>query len=200
MSTDATRPTPERRGGAEKLLQEAAVAYLGLVERPPDGETAGSPYVVPVNFAFCGSLPSDEARAPSGTMGATLGDATERPPAAETDRPAARLLLHTGIGRKTRALAENPHVCLAITGDVSFSAGSKPCEDGFDYRSVLVWGRARLLESREDRVAALRKIVAKYDPQAVDRAFDEQDFEQTQVYEVTIDTLSYKEQPRHRSG
>jgi hypothetical protein len=200
MSTDTAPPTPQDRERAEELLQKEAVAFMGLVERSPDGDTAGMPYVVPVNFAFCGSFASDEVRTAGGTVGAALGDETDRSPDAETDRPLARLLFQTGIGRKTRALVENPYVCLAVTADVSFSAGPKPCEDGFDYRSVLIWGKAKLLESREDRAAGLRKIVAKYDPQAVDRAFDEQDFEQTQVYEVTIDTLSYKEQPRHRSG
>ncbi len=175
MSTDACPPAPEPWQDAEPLLEEAAVAYMALVEHSTDEATAGLPYVVPVNFAYHKS-------------------------ASATDRSSARLFFHTGIGRKTRALALDPHVCFAITADVSFSAGAGPCEDGFDYRSVLVWGRATPLEERRGRVAALREIVAKYDPRAVEKPFDEHDLEQTQVYAVTIDTISYKEQPRHRSG
>jgi nitroimidazol reductase NimA-like FMN-containing flavoprotein (pyridoxamine 5'-phosphate oxidase superfamily) len=196
VSPDPPHPTPERHNGLEKLLREAPVAHLGLVEGPPSGETASRPYVVPVNFAYVGSPFAGEQSKPSPTPGGAPGQETQAPPEPANDRPFPRLFLHTGVGRKTRALAKNPHVCVAVTSDVSFSAGLRPCEDGFDYRSALVWGRARLLESREDRLAALGAIVAKYDPQAVGRPFDERDFAQTQVYEVSVDTVSYKERPR----
>jgi len=196
VSPDPAHPTPEQHRGLETLLQEAPVAYLGLVESPPGNEAAGRPYVVPVNFAYVDCSAALDQSRPSPTSGGAPGEGTQAPPEHANDRFSPRLFFHTGVGRKTRALAKNPHICVAVTGDVSFSAGLRPCEDGFHYRSALVWGRARLLEGREDRLAALGAIVAKYDPQAVGRPFDERDFAQTQVYEVSVDTISYKERPR----
>jgi nitroimidazol reductase NimA-like FMN-containing flavoprotein (pyridoxamine 5'-phosphate oxidase superfamily) len=152
--------------------------------------------VVPVNFAYVGSSAALDQSRPSPTSGGAPDAETQAPAEPADDRTCPRLFFHTGVGRKTLALAKNPHVCVAVTGDVSFSAGLRPCEDGFHYRSALVWGRARLLEGREDRLVALRAIVAKYDPQAVRRPFGEHDFAQTQVYEVLVDTVSYKERPR----
>lgn len=178
MSTDISSLSPTSQwADAELVLREASVAYLALVE----SESGSFPYVVPINFAY-----DDGAPAPGGAGHVA------------PDHPAARLLFHSGAGRKTRALAENPRVCLAATADATFAAGPSPCEDGFAFRSALVWGRAVLLESREEREQALRAIVAKYDPMAADQPLDERDFERTLVYAVMIDDLSFKQRPRSR--
>lgn len=148
------------------VLNEAPVAFLSLVD---DG-----PYVVPINFAY--EEPDNEDGSRSTAQG--------------------RIVFHSGAGRKSVALARDPRVCLAVTTDAALKLGSTPCDDGFTYKSVLVGGRAMLLQNREDREAALRTIVAKYDPDAAALPFDEGDFERTLVYAIPIETVSYKERPR----
>jgi nitroimidazol reductase NimA-like FMN-containing flavoprotein (pyridoxamine 5'-phosphate oxidase superfamily) len=148
----------------------AAVAYLALVE--PTG-----PYVVPVNFAY---LPT-----PSGAAG---------PPEAGPNRQ-GRIVFHTGLGRKTAALDRDPRVCLAMVVDPAFQSGPGPCQDSFAYRSVLVWGRAERLRERADRETALGAIVRKYDPAAAGKALDEAELARTLVYQVQIESLSYKGRP-----
>ena len=71
--------------------------------------------------------------------------------------------------------------------------GDTPCSDGFAFSSVVVEGTARLLEELPERLAALRAIVAKYDMIMADRPFDERVLAKTLVYEVTIETLSYRQ-------
>jgi nitroimidazol reductase NimA-like FMN-containing flavoprotein (pyridoxamine 5'-phosphate oxidase superfamily) len=158
--------SPADDAHAAAVLREAPVAFLGLVD---DG-----PYVVPMNFAY--EDPSDRG----GGQGPGRG----------------RIVFHSGAGRKSDALAKDPRVCLVVTVDTTLERGSSPCDDGFAYTSALVQGRAMLLETREDREAALRTIVAKYDPAAALLPFDEDDFERTLVYAIAIETLSYKERPR----
>ena len=179
MSTQAARLNPAQWKNAEAVLRQAPVAYLAMVEDAPEsGRTAAAPYVVPINFAY-----------------ERLSGAADAPGLSAT-----RLLFHTGAGRKTEALARNPRVCLAVTTEMAFDAGPSPCEDGFAYRSVLVWGRAAPLEGPVEKEQALREIVAKYDPGAAGRAFDDQDFERTLVFAVTIDAVSYKERLLRRPG
>ena len=153
---------------AVAVLNEAPVGFLGLVD---DG-----PYVVPINFAY------------------------EEPDDPDVDQNPARgrILFHGGAGKKSGALAKDPRVCLAVTAGAVPKRGPTPCEDGFIFKSALVWGKAMLLRDREDRYAALRAIVAKYDPDAAALPFDEGDFERTLVYAIAIETVSYKERPRHR--
>jgi uncharacterized protein len=129
------------------------------------------PYVVPISFAY---------------------DFTE------DDEGWGRLLLHSGEGRKSRALANNSLVCLSIVSEADFQKGSEVCDDGFCYRSVLVHGHAVLLDDDVQRLQALRMIVAKYNPQSVGRPFDNEALARTLVYSIAIDAVSYKVRERIR--
>jgi nitroimidazol reductase NimA-like FMN-containing flavoprotein (pyridoxamine 5'-phosphate oxidase superfamily) len=131
--------------------------------------TDGGPYVVPVCFAY---------DAPQGSEGW------------------GRVVFHSGEGRKSRALAVDPRVCLAVVADVAFDQGPEPCADAFIYRSVLAEGSAVRLDDRAEREQALRLIVSKYDPQARDRPFAETELRMTLVYEVALQSVSYKHQSR----
>lgn len=126
------------------------------------------PYVVPICFAY-------EDAGASGEWG--------------------RVLIHTGEGRKTRALALDPRVCVAVVAEAAFEQGPEPCRDTFSFRSVLIEGTAVLLSERDERERALRTIVAKYDPGAAGHPFAETDFRVTLVYAINIGSLSYLAQP-----
>jgi nitroimidazol reductase NimA-like FMN-containing flavoprotein (pyridoxamine 5'-phosphate oxidase superfamily) len=157
----------EQAAAAIQLLREAPYAYLAMTE------TEG-PYVLPLNFAY------------EATGGSTPGAATPLD---------GTIYFHTGKGRKTAALAADPRICLAVTGGAAFVQGDSPCRDAFSYRSLLVWGRARLIEGAAAREAALRAIVAKYDPAAAGVPFGEKDFAQTLLFAVAIERASFKQEP-----
>lgn len=154
------------------LTSEERIQAEGLLQQAPVAFVAmvegPRPYVVPMNYAY------EPAR----------GNAP------------ARLYLHSGPGRKSRALAANPRVCVAVTADAAFDQGSSPCEDGFSFRSVIVEGQTTLLEALGDRQSALRAIVAKYDPGAAEVLFNEAALAKTLIYAVAVDSLTYKERPR----
>jgi nitroimidazol reductase NimA-like FMN-containing flavoprotein (pyridoxamine 5'-phosphate oxidase superfamily) len=116
------------------------------------------------------------------------------------DAAAERLYFHTGPGRKSAALAEHHRVCVVVAADAAFDQGATPCSDGFTFRSVILEGSATLLGDRAEREAALRTIVAKYDPGAADMPFDGDILTQTLVYAVSAETISYKELPRRGAG
>lgn len=186
MDAGANPLTEAQVARAEHLLGQAPYAYLAMIE--PEG-----PNIVPLNFAYV----SAGLLAPGG---APPCDVPPCPPPSPSPSPPTGLggciYFHTGKGRKTAALAADPRVCLAVTGQVGFEQGETPCADGFSYRSLLVWGRAQPVEEQSLRELGLRAIVSKYDPGAVEAPFDEADLAQTLVYEMTIDAASYKERPR----
>jgi nitroimidazol reductase NimA-like FMN-containing flavoprotein (pyridoxamine 5'-phosphate oxidase superfamily) len=104
-----------------------------------------------------------------------------------------RLCFHGGQGRKSAALAAHPEACLVAVTPPDFLRGGGPCADNFRYRSVLVEGRVDLLTDPEERVAALRAIVAKYDPAAAEEEFAPATLERTRVYALSMERLSTKE-------
>jgi uncharacterized protein len=154
------------------LSEEEQASMREILRRTPVGHlamAADGPYVIPINFAY------DDPDRSEGW---------------------GRILFHTGEGRKSRALAQEPRICLSLLGEASFDPGGAPCDDGFAYRSALVEGEASLLTEKTEREQALRLIVGKYDPEAADRPFDEDVLERTLVYAVSIDTVTYKQRPR----
>jgi nitroimidazol reductase NimA-like FMN-containing flavoprotein (pyridoxamine 5'-phosphate oxidase superfamily) len=175
MNTDSRPLTSSEIAAATELLGEAPFAYLAMVE--PEG-----PYVVPLNFAYV----------TDGSTGAGQGHGG--PPAAAG--LGGRVYFHTGEGRKTDAIAADPRVSMAVTTDDAFHQGDSPCADGFTFRSLLIWGQARRSDDPEERRAALRAIVSKYDPRAVDVPFEEADFARTLLYEITIERVGYRERPK----
>lgn len=156
------------RGLVELVLRTARLAYVAMVDRA-GGDDSTRPYVVPMNFAY--ESPSN--------------DASE-----------GRLLLHTGPGRKVDALSADPHVCVSVTAEEELKLGPTPCEDGYLYLSVLLEGRAVQLTDEPSRDAALRAIVAKYDPEAAGKPFEARIFAQTLLYAVEVETIGFKERPK----
>ena len=127
---------------------------------------SNEPYVVPINFAY-----------------------------AESDDPYSwgQIFFHSGPGRKTEALAVDPRICLAVLTGTNFHKGKQPCNDSFNYRSVLVEGKATLLDDPQKKRQALRAIVAKYDPEALHQPFNGQVLAKTLVYSAGIEVVSFKQ-------
>jgi nitroimidazol reductase NimA-like FMN-containing flavoprotein (pyridoxamine 5'-phosphate oxidase superfamily) len=158
-----------------EVLRTAELAYVAMVE-PAGPHGAARPYVVPMNFAY-----EPPVAAPAGT------------PALQ-----GRLLLHTGPGRKVEALARDPRVCVSVTSGEQLHLGATPCNDGYLYQSVMLEGRAVLLTDEPAREAALRAIVAKYDPDAIAKPFKPEVFATTLLYAVEVETMGFKERPKRR--
>lgn len=157
---------------SRSLSEQERINVTGILRQTPVGflaVAAEGPYVVPINFAY---------------------------EASESSEGWGRLLFHSGRGAKSRAIARDARVCIALVADAMFDRGVAPCDDGFAYRSVLVEGRAVLLRERAEREEALRMIVAKYDPVSAGKPLDEEVLRRTLVYSVKMEAVSFKERRR----
>ena len=104
------------------VLKSAKVGRLGLYD-------TGSPYVVPVNFAF------------------------------ET----GHIYFHSAdVGTKMGLIRKNPSVCFEVDQYIRTVEASSLCGYDTAYRSVIAFGKARILEDAEEKAKALRLIVCKY--------------------------------------
>ncbi len=65
-------------------------------------------------------------------------------------------------GKKIEYLKANPNVCFEVDELQAIIPNSTPCEFKTKYRSVIALGAAKILTDKEQRLQALRKIVAKY--------------------------------------
>ncbi|GAB4242788.1 MAG: hypothetical protein Kow00129_01510 [Thermoleophilia bacterium] len=105
------------------------------------------------------------------------------------------LYFHTGEGRRSRALAQDPRVCVAVTRDIRLQPSNEPCNVGYDFRSALVFGRAVLLETSSERTQALDHLVASHHAAATGE-YDPDVLEQTLIYRIEVESITQKQRPR----
>lgn len=80
------------------------------------------------------------------------------------------IFFHSGLRGKMEHLRQNPKVAFVVTealGLLTSEVTANPCKDTHLGLSVLIRGLARELKSPEEKLMALNKIVAKYDPEGV---------------------------------
>lgn len=79
------------------------------------------------------------------------------------NRKEAEIFLHCAMkGRKIEAIESNSNVCFEIDEMKSIVLADVPCEFDLIYRSVIVTGRAMLLDEPEMKAKALNMIFGKY--------------------------------------
>ncbi len=66
------------------------------------------------------------------------------------------------VGTKMGLMKENPSVCFEVDQYIRTVEASSLCGYDTAYRSVIAFGKARILEDAEEKAKALRLIVSKY--------------------------------------
>ncbi len=102
------------------------------------------------------------------------------------------LLIHCApVGAKLDAIAADPRVsvCVIARGDVV------PEEFTTHFRSVVAFGRARLIEDDEARHAALRTLAAKYCPELPEESIEAEiaRFPRVAIIDVTLEHITGKQ-------
>lgn len=108
------------------------------------------------------------------------------------------VIFHSNIAGRVRANIErHPGVCLEVSEYGRFLASNDPLEASVQYRSVVVFGTARVLVDPEARRRALAGLLGKYFPQLeLGREImpiGDAALARTSVYAVAIDSWSGKE-------
>jgi nitroimidazol reductase NimA-like FMN-containing flavoprotein (pyridoxamine 5'-phosphate oxidase superfamily) len=94
-------------------------------------------------------------------------------------------------GKKIEILKENPQVCFEVDVDFQVLEADVACDSSSRYRSVIGFGRARLLENVEEKRKALDIILAHYSEGPFE--YDEESVNEVAVIEVEIDGLTGKQ-------
>jgi len=103
-----------------------------------------------------------------------------------------RLYFHSAQeGRKIEALKANPKVCFEVDIDSELVSAGEPCGWTVRYRSVIGFGRARLLEDAAEKKRALDIIVGHYGRGPFE--YPEKATADVAVVEVEIESLTGKQ-------
>ena len=114
------------------------------------------------------------------------------------DEAKARLIFHSNITGRVRAnLERNPHVCVEVSELGNMLPSNVALEFSLQYRSVLVFGTAHIIEDQEEKRTVLHQLIEKYFGEmqlGVDyRPATDKELKRTSVYEIKIESWSGKD-------
>jgi hypothetical protein len=103
-----------------------------------------------------------------------------------------RLYFHCAAeGRKIDILQKNDRVCIEVDIDSRIVRGDTPCRWAAKYRSVIGFGRARIIDDDKAKKAGLDVIMAHYGGSGGD--YDEKSLQRTSLIEVVLESITGKQ-------
>lgn len=114
------------------------------------------------------------------------------------DEASHRLIFHSNIAGRIRANIErHPEVCVEVSEFGKLLPSNIALEFSLQYRSVIVYGKARIIEDENEKRDVLHKLIHKYfGDMQIDkdyRSATDKELKRTSVYEIQIDSWSGKE-------
>ena len=94
-------------------------------------------------------------------------------------------------GKKTDILKKNGRVCIEVDIDSRIVRGDTPCRWAAKYRSVIGFGRARIIDDDKAKKAGLDVIMAHYGGSGGD--YDEKSLQRTSLIEVVLESITGKQ-------
>lgn len=106
-----------------------------------------------------------------------------------------RIYFHSAQeGEKIDDIGRDSRICFEVDLPIAYVKGNdNPCRAEFLYRSVIIKGRASIVESREERVVALVALMKKYQPEGGYGDFREEKLAITGVVRIDIEEMTGKE-------
>jgi nitroimidazol reductase NimA-like FMN-containing flavoprotein (pyridoxamine 5'-phosphate oxidase superfamily) len=107
-----------------------------------------------------------------------------------------KIYFHTAReGEKIEDIRRDNRVCFEVDLPIAFVRGEEadPCRAEYLYRSVIVRGRARIVDDEEEKVRALRHLMQKYQPEGGYGGFREEKLRITGVVRIDIEQMTGKE-------
>ena len=150
-------------------------------------------------------LPEDKcleilAKASVGRLGMCVGDEPYVVPLTYVWHE-GKVVFHCATsGRKLEMLAANPRVCFQVDDESFVLPGAKACNFTVHYYSAMIAGEAHLVADAAARLAAIRALVAKYDPAGRAPVLNDSDLEGQEflVYEIVPQSISGVDHARPR--
>ena len=106
-----------------------------------------------------------------------------------------RIYFHSARkGEKIEDIKRDERVCFEVDLPLAFVRGEgSPCKADYRYQSVICTGRARLVEESREKLAALKALMEKYQPEGGYGDFPEEKVALTAVIRIDVLTMTGKQ-------
>ena len=106
-----------------------------------------------------------------------------------------KVYIHSSLkGEKVADIRRGSPVCFEIDQPIAYVPASGPaCKANYHYRSIIIKGKAVLVNAREKKLETLGRLMEKYQPEGGYTEISEEILRKTVVIEVSVDELKGKE-------
>lgn len=106
-----------------------------------------------------------------------------------------KIYFHTALaGEKIDDIKRDNRVCFEVDLPIAFvRAVNQPCEAEYLYRSVIIKGRASLVEEHAERTLAFKNLMCKYQPQGGYGRYPDEKLARTGIIRIDIVEITGKE-------
>jgi nitroimidazol reductase NimA-like FMN-containing flavoprotein (pyridoxamine 5'-phosphate oxidase superfamily) len=106
-----------------------------------------------------------------------------------------KIYFHTAKeGEKIEDIKRSDRVCFEVDLPLAYvKAEGLPCRAAYLYRSVIIKGRARIVEDREEKLRALKLLLEKYQPEGGYGEIPKSGLARTGVVRIDIEEMTGKE-------
>jgi hypothetical protein len=103
-----------------------------------------------------------------------------------------RIYIHSSPdGRKMDSLRRNPRVCVEVDEYLGLISSEKPCSYSSRYRSLIAFGRARVVEAEKEKLRALQLLMSKYAGRSFD--FSQKEVDRVAIVEIRLEQATGKQ-------
>ncbi len=95
-------------------------------------------------------------------------------------------------GQKLQNIKNNNKICFEVANMKGLILDDKACDVNTQYKSVVIFGTAALVEDKEEKITALNGVVGKYTPHLSGQEFPENMLKGTGVIKITVETVTGK--------
>lgn len=105
------------------------------------------------------------------------------------------IYIHTSkVGEKVDDIRRDPRVSFEADLPIAYiKAVNEPCEADYLYRSVIIKGKAYMVEDRGGKLIALNSLMKKYQPQGGYGEYLEEKLERTGIIRIEVVEMTGKE-------
>ncbi len=98
-------------------------------------------------------------------------------------------------GEKIEDIRRDARVCFEVALPIAYVKGTadNPCRAEYLYRSVILKGRASVIENRTEKLFALERLMKKYQPENGYGDFPEEKLKITAIVRIDIEQMTGKE-------
>ncbi len=106
-----------------------------------------------------------------------------------------KIYIHTALeGEKIEDIRRDDRVCFETDLPIAFvRAVHQPCEAEYLYRSVIIKGRASLVQDQDERSRAFRNLMQKYQPEGGYGPYLKEKLALTGIVRIDIEKMTGKE-------